>query len=80
MSAVGPYLDRCVPFQIMSNQLNLPQVDYNQVVETSQGINRNRMNLSSISNLIAKGLNTYVKEVFLFYIFNTFAKMSKNLF
>jgi hypothetical protein len=24
-------------FQIMSNQLNLPQVDSNQVVETSQG-------------------------------------------
>ncbi len=34
---VGPYIDRCVPFQIMSNQLNLPQVDSNQVVETSQG-------------------------------------------
>ena len=30
-------LNRCVPFQIMSNQLNLPQVDSNQVVETSQG-------------------------------------------
>jgi hypothetical protein len=80
VSAVGPYIDRVVPFQIMSNQLNLPQVEANQVVETSQGINRNRLNLSSISNLIAKGLNTYVKAVFLFYIFNTFAKMSKNLF
>ncbi len=34
---VGPYIDRCVPFQIMSNQLNLSQVDSNQVVETSQG-------------------------------------------
>jgi hypothetical protein len=34
---VGPYIDRCVPFQIMSNQLNLLQVDSNQVVETSQG-------------------------------------------
>ncbi len=31
---VGPYIDRCVPFQIMSNQLNLPKVDSNQVVET----------------------------------------------
>ena len=30
---VGPYIDRCVPFQIMSNRLNLPQVDYNQAVE-----------------------------------------------
>ena len=34
---MGPYIDRCVPFQIMSNQLNLPQVDSKQVVETSQG-------------------------------------------
>ena len=34
---VRPYIDSCVPFQIMSNQLNLPQVDSNQVVETSQG-------------------------------------------
>ena len=31
------YIDGCVPFQIKSNQLNLPQVDTNQVVETSQG-------------------------------------------
>ena len=30
-------LYRQVPFQIMSNQLNLPQVDSNEVVETSQG-------------------------------------------
>jgi hypothetical protein len=37
LSTVGPYIDRCVPFQIMSNQLNIPQVDSNQVVETSQG-------------------------------------------
>ena len=29
-------VDRCVPFQIMSNKLNLPQVDSNQVVEASQ--------------------------------------------
>ena len=33
---MGPYIDRCVPFQIMSNQLNLPQVDSNQVLETSK--------------------------------------------
>ena len=37
LSTVGPYMDRCVPFQILSNQLNLSQVDSNQVVETSQG-------------------------------------------
>ncbi len=34
---VGPYIDSCVPFQIMSNQLNVPQVDSNKVVEASQG-------------------------------------------
>ncbi len=34
---VGPYIDMCLPFQIMSNQLNLPQVDSKQAVETSQG-------------------------------------------
>ncbi len=33
---VVPYIDRCVPFQIMSNQLNLAQVDSSQVIETSQ--------------------------------------------
>ena len=37
LSTVGPYIDRCVPFQIMSIQLNFPQVDSNQVVETFQG-------------------------------------------
>ena len=37
LSTVEPYIDRCVPFQIMSNQLNLPQVDSNEVVEASQG-------------------------------------------
>ena len=30
---MGPYIERCVPFQIMSNQLNLPQADSNQVVD-----------------------------------------------
>lgn len=28
---VRPYIDRRVPFQIMSSQLNLPQVDSNPV-------------------------------------------------
>ena len=26
LPTVGPYRDRCVPFQIMSNRLNLPRV------------------------------------------------------
>ena len=77
---MGPYIDRFEPFQIMSNQLNLSQVDSNQVVETSRTIIRNRMHLSSISSLIAKGLNAYVNKVFLFFICNRFANISKNLF
>jgi hypothetical protein len=47
LSIVGPSVDRCVPFQIMSNQWNLPPVDSNQDVETSRMINGNRMRLSS---------------------------------
>ena len=73
---MGPYIGRCAPLQIMSNQLNLPQMDSNQVVETSRKINGNQMHLSLISSLIAKGLNTYLDKVFQFY---KFAKMSKNL-
>jgi hypothetical protein len=73
---MGAYIDRCMPFQIMSNQLNLPQLDSNQVVETSRMINGNRMHL----RLIAKGLNTYVNKVYLVLIFNTFANISKNKF
>lgn len=34
-SAMGPYINKCVPFQIMFNQLNLPQVDSSQVLEKS---------------------------------------------
>ena len=71
-STVGPYIDMGVPFQIMSNQLNLPQIESNQVVETSRMINGNRMHLSSISSLIAKGLNAYVNKVFLFICKNLF--------
>jgi hypothetical protein len=37
LSTLGPYIDRSLPFQIMSNQMNLRQVYSNQVVETSQG-------------------------------------------
>jgi hypothetical protein len=72
---MGPYKDRCVPFQIRSNQLNLSQVDSNEVEETSRRINGNRMHLSSILSLIAKGLNTYVNKVFLFIICNKVAKI-----
>ena len=42
-------------------------------------INGNRMHLSSISRLLAKGLNTYVNKVFLFFIVNKLEKKSKNM-
>jgi hypothetical protein len=80
LSTVGPYIDSCEPFWIMSNQLNVPQVDSSQVVETSQGWSVEMMHPSSMSRLIEKGLYTYVNNVFLFVIFNTFANISKNLF
>jgi hypothetical protein len=46
----------------------------------SRRINGNRMHLGSISSLKAKGLNTYINKVFLFYIFYTFANISKTPF
>jgi hypothetical protein len=53
---MGPSIDRYVPFQIISGQLNLPQVDYNQVVETSQGRSMEKdapeLNLESHINVI----------------------------
>ena len=36
-------------------------------------INGNKMHLSSISSFIAKGLNTYLNVIFLFFIVNAFA-------
>ena len=43
-------------------------------------INGNRMHMSSLFSLIAKGLKRYVNKVFLFYIFYTFEKKSRKLF
>ncbi len=61
---VGPYIDSCVPFQIMSNQLNVPQVDSNKVVEASQGWSvENRMHLSSILSVMVKALYTFHKKM-----------------
>ena len=45
----------------------------------SKMINGNRMHLSAISRLIAKGLNTYVNNVFLF-LFLIHLQLSRNLF
>ena len=72
LSIVGPYIDSCVPCQIMSNQLNLPQTPSCRNI--SRMISENRIYLSSISSLIVKGLNTYVNKVFLFFISKDFSK------
>ena len=72
---------RHVPFHIMSNQLNLPQVDSNQVVEMSQGWSMETgCTWAQFWVSLAKGLKTHVNKIFLFLIFNNFAKMYKNQF
>jgi hypothetical protein len=67
LSTVGPYIDRCVAFPnhvqsiefttggLQSSCRNIPRM-----------ITGNRIHLSLISSLKAKGLNTYVNKVFLF--------------
>ena len=45
----------------------------------SRMINEKRMDPSSISSVIAKGLNTYVNKVFMFFILNKLANISENL-
>ncbi len=60
----------------MSNQLILPQVNSNQVVETRM-ISGNRLHLSSILSVMAKAVNTCVHANFSsIFIFNIFAKIS----
>ncbi|KAK6292729.1 hypothetical protein J4Q44_G00373140 [Coregonus suidteri] len=46
----------------------------------SKMINGKRMHLSSISSLIAKGLNTYVNTYFYCFIFNICKKFKKTVF
>ena len=65
------YIDRWVPFQFMSNQFNLSQVDYNQVEKHLK---------DDQWSLIARCLNTYVNKVFLFFILKKCTNISKNLF
>ncbi len=67
---MGPYIDKCVPFQVMSNQLNLLQVDSKSNCRNiSRMISGNRMHLSSILNIMAKAVNTYVGYIRLFHFF-----------
>ena len=68
---MGPYIDRSVPVQYI--ELTTGELQ-------SRMINRNRMHLSSILSPIAKGLNTYVNKVFMFFIFNTFVKIDEDIF
>ena len=63
LSTVGPYIDTCVPFQIMSNQLNLPQVIKLYSCTISRMISGNRMHLSSILSAKAKAVNYYVHVI-----------------
>ena len=72
---MGPCIDRGVPFQIMSNQLHLPQVDS----KLKKHLKDDQWKQDA-PELIAKGLNTFVNKVFLFFTFNTFARISKHLF
>ena len=76
LSTEGPYIDRCVPFQIMFNQLNLPQVDSNQVVEPSKIFSTRNLNFESRSKG-SEYLHKYGISVLFFY---TFAKNSEKLF
>lgn len=47
-----PYIDSYVSFQIMSSELNLPQVDIQAVETSEQMISGNRMRLSSVLNVM----------------------------
>jgi hypothetical protein len=59
---VGPYIDRWTPIKLRN---------------ISRMINGNRMHLSSISSLIAKGLNTYANKVFMFLFWNKAVNVTK---
>ena len=80
LPTVRPYTDRCAFLNhIQSIEFSTGRLQ-SSCRNISRMINGNRMHLSSISSLIAKGLNTYVNKVFLFFICNTFAKVSVILF
>lgn len=67
LSPIRPYLDRCVTFQMIFTQLNLPQADLLPQVgldELSYGkiykvISGNRLHLCSVLTVMAKAVNTY---------------------
>ena len=80
LSTVGPYRQVCAfPNHVQAIEFITGGLQ-SSCRYISRMINGNRMHLISISSLIAKGLNTYVKKVVLFLFFYTFANISKNLF
>ena len=80
LSTVGPYRQVCaIPNPVQSFEFTTGGLQ-SSCRNISRMINGNRMHLSSISSVIAKGLTTHVNKVFLFFICNTFANNSKNFF
>jgi hypothetical protein len=45
----GNKIGRCVPFQIMSDQINLPQIESSQVEETSQGMSESKQDATELN-------------------------------
>ena len=64
----NPFLYLCMGGIVMLKQEFTTSVLKSSYRNISRMIHLNRMHLSSISNPIAKGLNTYVNKVFLFFM------------
>lgn len=66
---VGVYIDKCVPFQIMSNQLKETRELQLRCEHISRIISKNRMGLNSIFNVMV----VYLRYInYLFFSFNLF--------
>ena len=73
LSTVGQYIEVCTfPNHVQSIECTTGGLQ-SSCRNISTMINGNRIHLISISSLIAKGLNTYVNKVFLFFLLNKFA-------
>ncbi len=60
----------CVTFQIMSNHLNLPQINSSQSIETSQRrSSETGMLLCKISSVKAKGMKTCAMSLNFFSVY-----------
>lgn len=71
LSAVRPDIDRCEPFQIMSDQMNLPQVDSKTLIKVWKHLKDDPEKRDAPEHLhfsvMTKGVNTYVSAIFLFF-------------